>query len=177
VNCISIQYYKSPIGELVLGSFNDELVLSDWRYRKMRASIDNRIQKELKLEFKEKESEIIDITILQLTEYFNKERTKFDIPLKMIGTDFQKSVWEKLLKIQYGKTDTYLGLSKKLGNEKAIRAVATANGANAISILIPCHRVIGSDNSLVGYAGGIIAKKKILELENPNLISNQTRLF
>jgi methylated-DNA-[protein]-cysteine S-methyltransferase len=103
---------------------------------------------------------------MQLKAYFSGTRKIFNIPLLMVGTEFQKSVWEGLIKIPYGTTTSYLELSKNIGNEKAVRAVASANGANAISILIPCHRIIGSDGSLVGYAGGLPAKKKLLTLEN-----------
>ena len=84
----------------------------------------------------------------------------------MVGTEFQKSVWEELLKIPYGQTASYLELSRAIGNEKAVRAVANANGANAIGIIIPCHRIIGSDGSLTGYAGGLDVKRKLLEIEN-----------
>ena len=113
---------------------------------------------------------MIDATIVQLKEYFDGKRKTFDIPLLTIGTDFQKSVWDGLIKIPYGTKASYLELSKNIGNEKAVRAVASANGANAIGILIPCHRIIGSNGDLVGYAGGLPAKKKLLELES-NLFS------
>jgi methylated-DNA-[protein]-cysteine S-methyltransferase len=131
----------------------------------MRSSIDTRIQKALNAEYVEESSEIIVETMKQLDAYFANERKIFDIPLLMVGTDFQKSVWQGLMKIPYGTTASYLELSKKIGNEKAVRAVASANGANAISIMIPCHRIIGSDGSLTGYAGGLPTKKKLLELE------------
>ena len=110
------------------------------------------------------------MTRAQLDEYFLAKRSEFNIPLLMLGTTFQKSVWNALLRIGYGKTASYLELSKIIGNEKAVRAVANANGANAIAIIIPCHRIIGSDGSLTGYAGGLALKKKLLELEN-NLFS------
>ncbi len=165
-NIISIQYYKSPVGEILLGSYDDKLCIADWKYRKMRTTIDSRIQKGLNAEYVEESSEVIEETIKQMKEYFANERKEFDIPLFMVGTDFQKSVWEGLIKIPYGTTASYLELSKNIGNEKAVRAVASANGANAISILIPCHRIIGSNGDLVGYAGGLPAKKKLLELEN-----------
>ncbi len=163
---ISIQYYKTPVGELILGSYDNQLCLADWRYRKMRSSIDARIQKGLKTEYVEESSEIIVETMKQLDAYFANERKTFDIPLLMVGTDFQKSVWQGLIEIPYGTTASYLELSKNIGNEKAVRAVASANGANAISIMIPCHRIIGSDGALTGYAGGLPAKKKLLELES-----------
>ncbi len=175
-NKILTTYVKFPFGELILGSFRDELCICDWRYRKMRTAVDNRIKKGLDAEFEEGESKIINETKRQLAEYFEGIRTEFTIPLKLIGTKFQQQVWNELLQIPYGKTDSYLSLSKKLGNEKAIRAVATANGANSISILVPCHRIIGSDGSLTGYAGGLPAKKKLLELEGA-LDNGQLELF
>lgn len=173
---ILIQYYKTPFGELILGSFEDKLCLCDWRYRKMRTAVDKRIQSALGSEYQVGESEVIANTIQQLESYFKEEQTSFSIPLLLIGTEFQKSVWNALLKISHGETASYLELSKILGNEKAIRAVATANGANAHSIIIPCHRIIGSDGGLVGYAGGLSAKKKLLQLEKA-LGNEQLSLF
>ena len=104
--------------------------------------------------------------VVQLKEYFNKERASFNLIVNPKGTAFQKKVWKELLNIPYGKTATYLQQSKKLGNIKAIRAVASANGKNPLWIIIPCHRVIGSDGSLTGYAGGIWRKKWLLQHEN-----------
>lgn len=106
-------------------------------------------------------------TVNQLREYFSGNRKKFDLNLVPQGTEFQKRVWSALNKIPYGETISYLELSRIVGDEKAIRAVAAANGKNPIWIVIPCHRVIGSDGSLTGYAGGIHRKKWLLELENP----------
>lgn len=163
---IFIQNFKTDIGELVIGSFEDKLCLCDWKYRKMRTAIDNRLKSALQAEFLEKESPLIEQTIDQLQEYFTGKRTWFDIPLLLVGTDFQKTVWEELRNIPYGKTLSYMDLALKLHNPKAIRAVASANGANAISIIVPCHRIIGSDGSLVGYAGGLTAKKRLLKCEN-----------
>ncbi len=105
--------------------------------------------------------------ISQLEEYFAGERTEFDLKLNPKGTEFQKKVWQELLNIPFNKTRTYLEQSKALGDVKAIRAVASANGKNPIWIIIPCHRVIGSDGSLTGYAGGIWRKKWLLAHENP----------
>ncbi|NNE75686.1 MAG: methylated-DNA--[protein]-cysteine S-methyltransferase, partial [Pricia sp.] len=110
----------------------------------------------------------------QLQEYFKGERQHFDLRLKPTGTDFQQRVWKFLLDIPYGKTLSYLELSKKLGDTKAIRAVAAANGKNPIWIVVPCHRVIGSDGSLTGYAGGLHRKKWLLEHESP---AKQQSLF
>ena len=105
--------------------------------------------------------------ILQLQEYFDGKRTNFSFQLNPSGTEFQKKVWQELLNIPYGKTYSYLELSKKLGDVKAIRAVASANGKNPLWIVVPCHRVIGTDGSLTGYAGGLWRKKWLLEHENP----------
>ena len=173
---VYLQYFHTPYGELVLGESGGELCLCDWKYRKMRDQIDNRIQTGLQAEFKLEETELLDETKSQLNEYFARDRTTFDLPLLFVGSDFQKSVWEKLLTIPYGKTSSYMELSRILGDEKAIRAVATANGANAISIIVPCHRVIGSDGSLTGYAGGLNAKQKLLQLEGMNF-GEQLDLF
>ena len=105
----------------------------------------------------------------QLDEYFNGTRTAFNLKLNPQGTGFQQRVWKELLNIPHGKTRSYLEQSKKLGDVKAIRAVASANGKNPIWILIPCHRIIGSDGSLTGYAGRLWRKKWLLEHENPSM--------
>jgi methylated-DNA-[protein]-cysteine S-methyltransferase len=127
---------------------------------------------------KEKTSEKIPESLMdcidQLREYFEGNRQEFNLKLNPQGTDFQKKVWKELLTIPFGKTTTYMKQTLALGNENAIRAVASANGKNPIWIIIPCHRVIGTDGSLTGYAGGLWRKKWLLEHENP---SGQTSLF
>ena len=105
--------------------------------------------------------------VTQLEEYFSGNRDHFTFPLNPQGTDFQKKVWQALLQIPYGKTTSYQQLAIQLGDVKAIRAVAAANGKNPLWIVVPCHRVIGSDGSLTGYAGGLWRKKWLLEHENP----------
>ena len=173
---IEVQYYQTNLGELILGSFENQLCLCDWRYRKQRKQIDDRITHGLGATFIVTESEIIEETKNQLTEYFSKKKEAFSIPILQVGTSFQKKVWNSLLQIPYGTTETYLELSKRIGNVKAIRAVAAANGANALSIIIPCHRVVGTKGELVGYAGGLYAKKALLSLEDSKN-DNQLRLF
>lgn len=173
---ITIKYHQTSYGELILGSFKKQLCLCDWRYRKQRAAIDKRIQSALKAQYLEGDSEVIDETMVQLDAYFHKERTTFDLPMHFAGTHFQKGVWEALLAIPYGETASYTQLSKNLNNPLGIRAIASANGANALSIIVPCHRIIGSNGDLVGYAGGLPAKKKLLELEGA-LVKNQLDLF
>jgi len=170
---IQTQIYSSSVGELLLGDYNNQLCLCDWRYRKMRTEVDTRIQKGLNAVFEEADTPLLVETQKQLEAYFSKKLTVFDLPLLLVGTEFQQSVWNALLQIPYGKTQTYLGLSKQLNNPKAIRAVAAANGANALSIIVPCHRIIGSNQELIGYAGGLTAKKKLLVLEQ----ESQLELF
>lgn len=165
MHTISIFSYKTPYGEILLGSYNEALCLCDWKYRKGREAIDTRILNGLQASFIEEETPVIQETKKQLHAYFQKEIKVFEIPILFVGTSFQKQVWEALQQIPYGETISYATLSKNLQNEKAIRAIASANGANALSIIVPCHRVIGSNGDLVGYAGGLSAKKKLLELE------------
>jgi methylated-DNA-[protein]-cysteine S-methyltransferase len=123
------------------------------------------------LNSEEKTTDIIPVEledcVIQLNEYFAGDRTLFDLKLNPEGTTFQKQVWNALQTIPYGKTLSYLELSKQLGDVKAIRAVANANGKNPLWIIVPCHRVIGSDGSLTGYAGGLHRKQWLLEHESP----------
>ncbi len=107
----------------------------------------------------------IDAAMEQLDEYFNGDRKMFDLSLDMQGTDFQKQVWKKLLKVPYGKTCSYLDIANEIGDSNATRAVGNANGKNQIAIVIPCHRVVGSDGKLTGYASGIERKKWLIEHE------------
>ncbi len=117
---------------------------------------------------------VLQEAVQQLTDYFEGKRTNFDLKLNPKGTDFQQKVWRVLQNIPFGKTMSYLELSQKLGDVKAVRAVAAANGKNPLWIVVPCHRVIGSDGSLTGYAGGLGRKMWLLEHENP---SSQQSLF
>lgn len=118
--------------------------------------------------------EILQEAVQQLREYFEGKRTDFTFKLNPKGTEFQQKVWKSLLEIPYGKTVSYMDQTKKLGDVKAIRAVASANGKNPLWIVVPCHRVIGTNGSLTGYAGGIWRKKWLLEHENP---TQQQSLF
>jgi methylated-DNA-[protein]-cysteine S-methyltransferase len=169
---IFTQHFKTAYGELIIGDYSDQICLCDWRYRKCREAIDNRIRTGLKSCYVAKNTPLIDETINQLNDFFAKKRFEFDLPILFIGTDFQQTVWKELMKIPYGKTTSYLDIAERIGMPKAFRAVANANGANAISIIVPCHRVIGKSNNLVGYAGGINTKEKLLKLENEQLFSD-----
>jgi len=162
---IEICYYSSPVGELILGTHKDEVIMADWRYRQKRKQVDTRIQNFINAEIRVSENKLHEEMKRQFNAYFKKELFEFDLPIRMIGTSFQKDVWNELMRIPYGKSLSYLELSNKLGNQKAIRAVASANGANAISVIVPCHRIIGKGGALVGYAGGLNTKKRLLTLE------------
>lgn len=113
-------------------------------------------------------SEILDKACEQLKEYFLGERTEFELPLSQGGTDFQSSVWKALQAIPYGETSSYQSLADAISNPKAVRAVGSANGKNSLFIVVPCHRVIGKDGSLTGYAGGVERKRWLLALEQRN---------
>lgn len=167
-------YYKSSLGELVLGDYEGQLCMMDWQYRQRRQQVDDRLKTFFRTSFEQKKTDLHEKTIQQLEAYLHREILIFDLPLIFAGTAFQQKVWKALMEIPFGKTVSYLELSKQLGDEKAIRAVASANGANAISIIVPCHRVVGSNGALTGYAGGLKAKQQLLQLEGATL---QPELF
>ena len=152
---IHTAYYKSPIGTIEVKGNSKEIHSIYF--------IEEDISTTLEVTSGE-----IKKCIQQLDEYFLGNRKEFELNLSPSGTEFQGKVWTELLKVPFGKTRSYLEQSKKLGDVKAIRAVASANGKNPISIIIPCHRIVGSDGSLTGYAGGVWRKKWLLEHENGN---------
>ena len=154
-----LTYFKCPLGiAKIVGDASgiSEISILD------EGEVSNFVPKEL------------EQAVIQLQEYFEGKRTHFDLKINPKGTDFQLSVWHELLNIPFGKTLSYMELSKKIGDVKAIRAVAAANGKNPLWIVIPCHRVIGADGSLTGYAGGLGRKKWLLDFENP---TKQQSLF
>lgn len=165
MNSIHIQYYNSPCGEIVLASMGDELCLCDWNEMPCAERNKHRLVKYMNAVFRVETSDVLEQTKKQLDEYFAGTRKAFDIPLHPVGTEFQQQVWNALLEIPYGETRSYKDIALSIANLKGIRAVAQAIGANGISILIPCHRVIGSNHSLTGFAGGIEAKRILLEIE------------
>ena len=156
VNAVSETIYysrfKSPVGPLLLAASNQGLLALEFGRGKPRAG------------WVESEERIAPFA-RQLAEYFAGQRREFDLPLDLRGTDFQKRCWQALLKIPYGETRSYADVARAIGNPAAVRAVGLANGQNPIAIIVPCHRVIGSDGSLTGYGGGLEAKRKLLELE------------
>ncbi len=142
MNEINVSYHKTKIGELIIGSFEGKICIVDFRYRKMRSRVDNRIKNGLNAEFIPKEDVVIKEAKAQIDEYLNGNRKEFDLPLITVGTDFQKKVWSELIKVKYATTASYLDIAKRIDNPKAVRAVASANGANAVALIIPCHRII-----------------------------------
>ncbi|WP_343563039.1 methylated-DNA--[protein]-cysteine S-methyltransferase [Kiloniella sp. b19] len=177
MTAIQIHYHDTPAGELIMGSIGDRLCLCNWRHKKTHEQVNSRLKRYFNTELVEGNSPVIEQTIQQLSEYFSGERTAFSVPLAFAGTAFQKRVWEQLLLIPFGETWSYLDLANRLGDANATRAVGTANGANAISILVPCHRVIGKNGSLTGYAGGLGTKEKLLQIEGCLPQPEQNDLF
>ena len=159
---LSYCYMASPVGQLKLVANEQALVAILW---------DNENPKRVRLAelIEDVSHSILLNTQQQLSEYFSGQRKVFDIPLDFEGTDFQKQVWSALLTIPYGETRSYKQIAQQLGNEKAVRAVGAANGKNPISIIAPCHRVIGSGGALVGFAGGLDKKEILLRLELNNI--------
>lgn len=154
--------YDFEIGKLAICEENGKIVLVN--VVKTKEDIEEIAKNSI-----QKETALIINTKQKLDEYFAGKRKKFDIPIKLDGTDFQIKVWKELLKIPYGETCSYLDIAKRIGNPKASRAVGMANNKNKIIIIVPCHRVIGSNKKLVGYACGLDVKEKLLELERENL--------
>lgn len=165
MNKIVTKHYHSPVGELLIGSFEGRLCLCDWADGKKRSRNESRMKAALKAGFEEGNSGVIEKAVEELNEYFLGKRNEFDLPLLFTGSPFQNRVWTELLKIPYGSTVSYGEIARRIGRPKSVRAVANANAANPISILVPCHRVIGSDGSLTGYGGGLHAKEWLLESE------------
>lgn len=165
MECIHQKNISTPLGEMIACAVDQGICLLEFTDRKNIEKQLKALSKALKAEIVEKEHLHFHQLEEELTEYFEGKRNSFDVPLFTTGTEFQEKVWQLLREIPMGEIRTYKQQSEILGNPKAIRAVGTANGINKIAILIPCHRVIGSNGELVGYAGGIWRKQKLLELE------------
>lgn len=159
---ITTTLYDTPCGRLLLGGYGDRLCMCRWMCDDRP---ERRIKRLLNAEIEEGHSAITDLAAKQLDEYFEGCRQSFDVPLIFAGSDFQKSVWQSLTKIPYGHTISYAEQARRIGHPGAFRAAAAADGANAIAIIVPCHRVIGSDGSITGYAGGVQAKEWLIRFE------------
>ncbi|MDE6489996.1 MAG: methylated-DNA--[protein]-cysteine S-methyltransferase [Muribaculaceae bacterium] len=162
---IRIAVCQSPCGELYVGSWGGRLCLCDWVGAKHHAAVIARLTRALDCEVEYTMSDCTYLAMRQLEEYFDGSRKEFDMPLMLVGTAFQREVWQALQSIPYGRTESYSSLAGRIGRASSVRAVANANGANALSIFVPCHRIIGSDGSLTGYAGGLDAKRYLLDFE------------
>ena len=166
MSTIYTKQLRTPIGTLILGAHNDKLCLCDWVDRRDRAQIDRRIQRALEAEYIEGSSQVIVQAIEELNGYFRGESHRFGTPLMPIGTPFQQAVWREIVKIPYGTTASYKEIAARIGKSEAVRAVANAIGANALSLFIPCHRIIASDGGIGGYAGGLEVKRALLKIES-----------
>lgn len=162
---INTKRYHFPCGELILGSYDSKLCLCDWVDGKKRNIIDFRLQRLLKALYLDETSDVIEAARRQLNEYFQCKRREFDLPLLFAGSDYQKRVWRELIQIPYGTTISYSGVALRLGDYKLVRSVSNIIAINALSIIVPCHRVIGKNGRLVGYGGGLERKEYLLDLE------------
>lgn len=162
---IDLKRIETPIGTMYAAAVEEGICMLEFTDRKMLETEFKDLAKSLNATIVQGENPHFKTLEKELAEYFAGNRTEFTVPLSPVGTEFQKSVWKVLLKIPYGETWNYKKQSEVLGDVKKVRAVANANGMNKISILIPCHRVIGSNGTLTGYGGGIWRKQKLLELE------------
>ena len=162
---IDLKRIETPIGTMYAAATAEGICMLEFTDRKMLETEFKDLAKSLNAIIIQGENPHFIPLEKELAEYFLGKRTEFTVPLSPVGTDFQKSVWKILMKIPYGETWNYKKQSEVLGDAKKVRAVANANGMNKISILIPCHRVIGSNGTLTGYGGGIWRKQKLLELE------------
>lgn len=156
----------SPLGPLLLGSIGDELLLCDWKYGRHREAIERRLERLVAAERQIGTSPVIHETQRQLQAYFEARLSAFSLPIRYVGTTFQQSVWEELLRIPFGRTASYGELAERIGNPNGVRAVGTAVGHNALSIIVPCHRIIGRNGALTGYGGGLEVKEALLRLEH-----------
>jgi AraC family transcriptional regulator of adaptative response/methylated-DNA-[protein]-cysteine methyltransferase len=169
VNIVYTTSFETPLGTMLAAATDEGICLLEFTERKILDKEFSDITRLLKAEIKAGENKHFEPLRNQLSEYFEAKRKTFDLPLVMTGTDFQKEVWNELMKIPYGSTRSYKEQSIAINKLDAIRAVAGANGNNKIAIIIPCHRVIGEDGSLTGYGGGLWRKKWLLDLEKGQL--------
>lgn len=162
---ISAKAISTPLGEMLACANDEGILLLEFPEKKNLQKELREVSESLKANIKIQNHKHFDMLENELEDYFNRGLREFRVPILPIGSDFQKKVWEILCQIPYGTTRSYQEQANILGSPKAVRAVANANGQNKISILIPCHRVIGSNGTLTGYSGGIERKMKLLELE------------
>ncbi len=161
---------QTPLGEMLACVSDKGLSLFEFTDRKKYDKQINGLKKQLKTEIVSGNHPFLEMLQTQTDEYFTRKKKDFDIPLFLVGTEFQKTVWNALLEIPYGKTVAYSDIANRIEKPKAVRAVANATGANKIAIIIPCHRVIGKNGTLTGYAGGLDKKTFLLGVENVKIV-------
>jgi len=162
---IKVTRTATPLGPMLMGATADALVLLEFVDRRQLAAQIHRIGRRTGAVFVPDESAIGELASEQVREYFDGSRRAFDLPLQLVGSSFEREVWEALLEIPFGETRSYADIARRVGRRAAVRAVGRANGMNALAVLVPCHRVVGSDGRLVGYGGGLWRKERLLELE------------
>lgn len=171
--------YSSPCGDLLLGEHGGRLCLCDWCGADEPVCVKRSVVQRLNAECRWERAELIDVAVSQLDEYFGLKnddvtavsvREQFDVPLMLVGTPFQQRVWSALTEVPFGSTVSYGAFARSLGYERGFQAVAQAVGANPLSVILPCHRIVGGDGSLTGYSGGLDAKRWLLEWERGGLV-------
>jgi len=164
---VSVSRIPTPLGPMVAAATDRELVLLEFADRPMLPTQVGRVRRRLKAVFVPRRNSVVERVAAMLEEYLRRERADFDVKLSLVGTDFQRRVWEALLEIPYGETRSYAAVAHTVGRPSAVRAVGRANGMNGLAIVVPCHRVVGADGRLVGYGGGLWRKRLLLDLERP----------
>jgi len=162
---IKVTRLTTPLGPMLIGATDEGVVLLEFVDRRQLAAQIRRIGQRLGGVFVPDASPVADRVTSQVTGYFDGTQRSFELPLQPLGSDFEREVWDALLEIPYGETRSYAEIAVQVGLPAAVRAVGRANGMNALAIVIPCHRVVGSDGRLVGYGGGLWRKERLLELE------------
>jgi AraC family transcriptional regulator of adaptative response/methylated-DNA-[protein]-cysteine methyltransferase len=162
---IRVSRTATPLGPMLIGATDDELVLLEFVDRRQLAAEIRKIGRHLGAVFVPDTNPLIERVSDRLRDYFAGERRAFDLPLRLVGSDFEQAVWAALLEVPYGETRSYADIAADVGRPAAVRAVGRANGMNAVAVVVPCHRVVGSDGRLVGYGGGLWRKERLLELE------------
>ena len=164
---IIIDRYVSPLGDILIGDYQGQLCLCDWAESPHRAAVDRRIRQRLDVEMEEGKTKLTDRAAQELAEYFSQQRKVFDLPIMFCGTYFQCEVWDYLLSIPWGERINYGALARGIRRPRATRAVASAVGANAMAVIVPCHRVVPTSGDCGEYSGGRDVKRRLLELERP----------
>ncbi len=171
---IKVTRVATPLGPMLIGATHDALVLLEFVDRRQLAGQIRRIGRRLGAIFAPDSSPLTERAAGELRDYFEGGRQRFDVPIQPVGSDFERAVWDRLLEIPYGETRSYAEIAKRVGRPAAVRAVGRANGMNALAVVVPCHRVVGSDGRLVGYGGGLWRKERLLELERGALTNSLT---